>query len=257
MGRCRQAKRSPLKHKALHNPGESLQYEMQELLEDQVLLPFVVAVMSLTFAVYEWWRFLVSAPPRPFGLTALAIGVCAWAARRFFMQRQRYRNLAQGLEGEKAVGQFLEDLRAEGCRVFHDVVGEGFNVDHVVISPHGIFAIETKTFSKPKRGEVKATVNGDTVLFNGQAPCRDPIVQARAARDWVRDLLHETTGRRFPVRAVVAVPGWFVERSNGPKSDVWVLNPKALPAFVQHEPVVLKDEDVALVSSRLVNHIVQ
>jgi hypothetical protein len=35
---------------------------------------------------------------------------------------------------------------------------------------------------------------------------------------------------------------------------VWVLNPKGLPAFIEHEPVQLKSEDVALVSSRISIH---
>ena len=47
------------------------------------------------------------------------------------------------------MGQLLENLRADGARVFHDLVGEGLNIDHVVVSPHGIFVLETKTWSKP------------------------------------------------------------------------------------------------------------
>lgn len=37
------------------------------------------------------------------------------------------------MEGERAVGQFLEQLREQGFHVFHDVVGTGFNVDHVLV----------------------------------------------------------------------------------------------------------------------------
>lgn len=35
-----------------------------------------------------------------------------------------------------------------GVRFFHDVPADGFNLDHVVISPRWIYVIETKTISK-------------------------------------------------------------------------------------------------------------
>jgi hypothetical protein len=41
--------------------------------------------------------------------------------------------LMQGREGEKAVGQYLERLRARGYQVLHDIPGENFNIDHVLI----------------------------------------------------------------------------------------------------------------------------
>jgi hypothetical protein len=76
------------------------------------------------------------------------------------------------------VGQFLERLRDDGARVFHDVPGEGFNLDHVVISPHGLCAIETKTYSKPWP-EAKITVEGESLKIAGQIPDRDPMSRLR------------------------------------------------------------------------------
>jgi hypothetical protein len=38
------------------------------------------------------------------------------------------------------------------------------------------------------------------------------------------------------------------------KSDVWALNPKSLPAFIENEANVLRSEDVALISSRIINY---
>jgi hypothetical protein len=51
------------------------------------------------------------------------------------------RSLRLAAEDEKAVGQFLEGLRERGYRVFHDVVGDGFNVDHVRIGPARSFDV--------------------------------------------------------------------------------------------------------------------
>jgi hypothetical protein len=59
--------------------------------------------------------------------------------------RKRIKELRLGRDGEKIVAEQLECLRESGAQVFHDVPGDGFNLDHVVISNHGIYAIETKT----------------------------------------------------------------------------------------------------------------
>jgi hypothetical protein len=42
-------------------------------------------------------------------------------------------------DGEKAVGEFLERFREKGYRIFHDIVGGDFNIDHVLIGPSGIY----------------------------------------------------------------------------------------------------------------------
>ena len=52
-----------------------------------------------------------------------------------------------------------------GAYVFHDVPADNFNIDHVVVSGQGIFAVETKGFTKPKRGGGNADA---TVVFDDQ-----------------------------------------------------------------------------------------
>jgi hypothetical protein len=170
-------------------------------------------------------------------LSVVALIVVGFCTYKYFTVRRRNRALRLGEEGEKAVGQDLEDLRQQGCRVFHDVVGDGFNLDHVVVSPRGIFVIETKTYSKSKRGRGVVEFDGERILVNGLESERNAITQARALAAWLRDMLAESTGRRFPIRCAVVFPGWFVENRAKRPSDVWVLNPKGLPTFIEHEPI--------------------
>ena len=54
-----------------------------------------------------------------------------------------------GRDGERVVAEHLQQLVGAGWRVFHDIQGDGFNIDHVVIGAGGISAVETKTRSKP------------------------------------------------------------------------------------------------------------
>ncbi len=51
-----------------------------------------------------------------------------------------------------------------------------------------------------------------------------PLQQARRHARYLSDHLKQKLGLTVPVTAVVALPGWFVERAS--VSDVWVINPK-------------------------------
>lgn len=241
--RGRRGKRSPLREPPLPSPGEWLERERERELSEGAMPWVVFAVMAVVLAGVEWSRYFTGSPPRPYVFTLVAAGAVSLS---FFRVRKRIpylRQLYRGAEGEKVVGQMLEGLRKDGYQVLHDVPGEGFNVDHVIVGPAGVFVIETKTISKPVRGDVRVSYDGKRVLVNGFKPDRDPIAQANAAAGYVRGLISKSTGRKTQVRPVVLYPGWFVERQ--PKgADVWVLNPKSLESFLKHEDEVLNPEDV-------------
>jgi hypothetical protein len=123
-----------------------------------------------------------------------------------------------------------------------------------LIGEKGVFSIETKTISKPVRDQAEVSYDGKNVTINGLTPDRNPVVQAKAQSKWLQDLIKESTGRTVTVRPVLLYPGWFVSKQ--PKgAQVWVLNPKNLPAFLEHENGVLSQEDVSLVAYHLSRYI--
>ena len=79
--------------------------------------------------------------------------------------------------------------------MFHNLIGDGFNVDHVLIGPGGVFTVETKSYSKPASGPAEISFNGEQVAIGGWQLDRNPVIQARAQAGWLRALLKETTGR--------------------------------------------------------------
>lgn len=243
-------KRSPLKDRPLRNPGQSVEERRRNLVET-AFEPALVAGVLVILAGIEWYRYYVSLPPKPIPFTVVALVAVSYAAFRIWRALPKARALRLAIEGERAVGQFLERLREDGYQVFHDVVGSGFNLDHVVIGPAGIFAIETKTRSKPARGEARVVCDGHRILVNGLESDRDPIVQGKAQASWLRVLLSESTGRKFRVRSVILFPGWFVEQDPESRRDFWVLEPKALRNFLKNQPEVLNTEDVKLASFHL------
>jgi hypothetical protein len=243
-------KRSPLKDRPLRNPGESLDERIRNLVLDYATGPVMLAAVMLFMTTVEWWKYYYSLPPKPLLYTTITAPMFVYATWRFFRVRSELKNYRLGRDGEKAVGQYLEKLREQGYRVFHDVVADGFNVDHVLIGPAGIFTVETKTHSKPS-GNARVVFDGQAIRIDGCQPDRDPIVQAKAQASWLRELLGESTGRKFEVGSVIVYPGWFVENTGPIQKSMWVLNPKGLPTFLDHEPARLSLEDVSLASFHL------
>ncbi len=83
-----------------------------------------------------------------------------------FNKRRRYR---LGYEGEIAVGQELNQLMRDGFYVYHDFFVDKFNIDHIVVGPSGVFAVETKARSKPTSDspvpDYKVKYNGKCLQF--------------------------------------------------------------------------------------------
>jgi hypothetical protein len=244
---------SPLKEKPLRLPGESIDKEIDKWVNDKAL-GFLFAAGCFCFVAYfEWYGYLTHAPRRPILFTVVAAVAVVFAAWRFFGIRGHVRQLRLGRDGERSVGQLLEQMRENGAQVFHDILAPGFNLDHVVISSRGIYAIETKTRMKHGPKE-RVIIEGDTLTVAGHVPDRNPIDQVTAAARWLENELKKSTGKRFFVRGVVVFPGWYVEQ-RGPRGDVWVLEPKMLPGFIGNAPAMIAPTDVTLAAFHLSRYV--
>lgn len=248
--------KSPLKDKPLRNPGESLDKEIEDFLYDEVIKYVVMSALISCWAIMEWLYWFLKTPRSPWLFTIMALITLIYSVVRFIRAKKKIRMLKQGRDGEKAVGQYLERLRENGAQVFHDIPAKGFNLDHVVISKSGIYVIETKTFSKPDKGEARIIYNGEAVLLHGKIENKHPIIQVKAAVYWLTDLLNESTGKKFNIKPVVVFPGWFIEPTAESKaSEVWALNPKALPSFIRNSQNQLEDHEVKMASFHLSRYI--
>ena len=248
--------RSPIKRGLLRRlPGQSVFEEQLKLYEQRVEEPLMLAAAVLLVGAVEavagfggWRRF------PELGVVA-AVGALAYMLWIVFRVRPQMRALRLGHEGERAVGQFLEGLRAAGYRVFHDIPGDGFNVDHVLIGPTGVYTIETKTWSLPARGRPTIDFDGESLRIAGKNLDSNPVHQARAQASWLGELLAESTRRKYPIQPVVLLPGWYIRKTKRIGRAVWVLNPRALPAFLRCANEVLSDEMQGMASVHLSRYV--
>ncbi len=251
-----QKSKSPIKNPPVHIPGQSLDKQIQLIQDDRVMEPITSAFMITVLAALEWYRYYMEIPPAPRLYTFIALVAVWWTYRKTRKAYREIKDLKLGLAGERAVGQHLSETPAPlKYQIFHDIPGEGFNVDHVVIGPTGIFSIETKTRSKPTEGEPHIQYDGETIKVNGTSPDRNPVKQAKAGASWLSEILEQSTGKKFPVQPIVIFPGWFI--SPGPAhAEVWVLNEKAAPAFIQNARHTIQPEDISLITFHLKRYVI-
>jgi hypothetical protein len=250
----RKKSRSPLKDPLLRLPGQSIDEQIHDFFNDKLLSYILFGFVLLIFALLSWMQVIMKSPLNPWLMSIVAAPMIVYCAFRVWQGAKRLKRMRLGRDGERAVAEQLDVLKRQGAIVFHDLMGNGFNVDHVVLSDRGVFVIETKTRTKPIKGSPSISFDGKKLLINGFEPDRNPVTQAQANAKWLGEMLRASTGKEFPVRPVVLFPGWFVEPL--PKgSAVWVLNPQALPSFIEHEPNRIKGSDLHMAAFHLARYI--
>lgn len=244
---------SPLTAEPLRLPGQTLDEKIEWWTNDGIMGYFLAAAMFFMVATMEWFGYLFHAPRYPVAFSICAGAAISALAARIMYVRKQVRALKLGRNGERIVGQHLEAFCARGGRVFHDIPGVNFNVDHVLICPRGIYAVETKTWSKPWP-EAKVIVREGKLIKAGYEPDRDPSSQALHSARWLQALLEGKTGGTYPVRPVVAIPGWSVEKGLE-HGTVCVIEPKELPNYIDQRTVSLSRREVRLLAAHLSRYV--
>ncbi|HEU4685270.1 MAG TPA: nuclease-related domain-containing protein [Nitrospira sp.] len=238
-----------LQHPPLRLPGESADERLRELREQFLELVIVPLGLSL-MAAFELWHWFTGLPIDPWAIPAMALVSIGYAVMKGWPLVTEIRRLRLGLDGERSVGHTLESLREQGYRVFHDIAGDGFNIDHAIVGPAGIFTIETKTRSK-MGGAYRIAYDGNTLRVGEGQPFEDPLDQARAQARWLANLINEGRRTRVAVRPVVTFPEWYVERTARAAADVWVVNPKEIAGFLRNERLILSVEQIDAIAAVL------
>ncbi|TDR57041.1 nuclease-like protein [Halomonas ventosae] len=217
--------RSPFDAHPLREPGQALRDRLDRAFAGLFLDGALGPIVTLAPLVYGMGRMLFSSEQdwiewALYGAlcTLLALVFCFLLIRDF----QRIRRLKLGLACELAVGQELERLirpEVHPYYVFHDVPGDGYTIDHVAVTPHGIFVVETRARTPaitPGGREVNlVAVESDRLRFPGWSE-RRPLRKTRQATRWLTGWLEHQVGGPVPVKGVLALPGWEIDASQAP-----------------------------------------
>lgn len=166
-------------------------------------------------------------------------------ARTLFRVHDDERAWRRGAEGEEAVGRKLAKLD-DRWTVLHDLPlnEKGSNLDHLVIGPGGVFALNTKKV----RGKI--WVGERMVMINGQRTSY--LRTARWEARTVADLLSTAVGHTVDVRpALVFVGGELVIKQR--PSDVAITTNWTINRWLKSQLNVLDPNPLAAVqrSARL------
>jgi len=239
----------PFTELPLRPPGESVRERLEKTRDHydsvattMVLCGAVGAALLSTF----WGRWLAVGM-----VFAVMTGAIALEARKLRRILRDLWNLKLGYMGERVVGEELNQLLAAGFRVFHDLPFDGFNIDHVIVGPVGVFAVETKAKRKP--ADIKGTARA-TLVFDGRTLHfpkgydEKPVEQARLNARTLSEWLTSATGDIVPVKPILTYPGWWIDRKA--VSDVNVLNPSEIKRSFPSK-VVLSREQIQRICHQL------
>jgi hypothetical protein len=230
--RKRRGERPPFSDLLLRSPGEGLRRQIENISDDVIfymsmapVYPLLVYSMVLSGMEGSWkWAgmFLLIAG----GMVTVGL---VWKGVKLIKTR---RALRIGLAGEMAVSEELNRLMLDGYHVYHDFPADRFNIDHILVGPSGVFAVETKARSKrgtgDRKAEAKVISDGEHLRFPSWVTT-EPIDQAKDQANWLSKWLSSAVGETVRSAPILIIPGWFITRKAA--DGVRVLNPKEVRGY--------------------------
>ena len=163
--------------------------------------------------------------------------------------KKRITDADTGAKAEQAVAEALQEL-PDDYYVFHDLEFPGFNIDHVVLGPNGIFLVETKS----QKGNI--TQNNDALLTNGRKFFKDFLKQCWSQAYSLRDHLGKDRLGELSIKPILCFARGFVE-IRGPVRGVAVLNVGYLRPYILSQrgsfPAQARDQIIPLLAAALSN----
>ena len=163
--------------------------------------------------------------------------------------KKRISHADTGAKAEQAVAEALHEL-PDDYYVFHDLEFPGFNIDHVVLGPNGIFLVETKS----QTGNI--TQEHDVLLRNGRKFFKDFLKQCWSQAYSLRDHLGAERLGGQTIMPILCFSRGFVQ-IRGLVRGVEVLNIRFLRPYILSQrgslPAQARDQIIPLLAAALSN----
>lgn len=241
-------------------PGQSLREEFDNVMSDKVLFPFIIVAGGMVFLLVELLHVYGNLKPSVLiGILAFVLSV-VYAFLKIRPMLVYLRKIKQGERGERIVAQEIEKtLIKNGYVVFHDIPIENgnrkFNIDHLLVGPNGVFAVETKNYTKLNKGGCEVSYDGKEILWAGRKHDKDELTQAQAVAKSAHELILRETGLSVFVKPVLCAVGWYARSKNLYGNAVLLVMEKTLSSVIlKSEPpygAELSDKDRSLVVQKI------
>jgi len=176
------------------------------------------------------------------GLVLSLVGM-GWSLVKGLRHVERF---FKGARGEERVSGILKNL-PDAYHVFNDFVAGGAHVDHVVVGPAGVFAVETKFW----RGKV--TVEEGHILLDGRLPSREPLSQALKEAAAVRTALDQL-GWKGKITPVLAFASDTFAQHSAELNGAVVINSCELAAAFGTKCVVIAPDELSRIVTLMENN---
>lgn len=239
--------KEPVTTESLRGPGQSLLVRIDRVIGEikgcyhyLLALPLFIAMAHLIVSAMgqvseSWIRIAFSV-----GLGSVYV---VYYISRLWVLSAKKRIYQHAYNGEVTVAKELNQLMDAGYYVYHDFPADQFNIDHIVIGPKGVMAVETRTRSKaaPRKKQANGVVTYDGRMLHFPKYSDHQIIdQAKRQSVWLSNWLTSAVGEEICARAIVALPGWFVKRTSA--EGIPVVNPSQFDTLFKHiKPWPLSD----------------
>jgi hypothetical protein len=136
----------------------------------------------------------------------------------------------RGATGEEQVGGLLETLASEGWSVIHDASFGHGNVDHILIGPAGVFAVETKSHPGPI---TVRQIHGAT------------LEQARSEQRAIERITGE------PVEPLIVYSRAWVDRPLARRKGVRIVPARMLVSYLERQSPTLSSDEIGRARRRV------
>lgn len=247
----RKSSRVPFKELQRRPAGEALRITLEDLDEkiNEAIFWIVLIPVLATFLLFVQHPHDLTVP---ITLLILTSATTAFFGIRLWKLINSRANYQLGYDGERFVGEELSRLIGLGFEIYHDVPFGNFNIDHVLVGERGVFAVETKTKSKPViHGKVEYRVAYDgEVLQWPWGKDSDDIKQTKSNAKDLANWLTSATGERVRATPILTLPGWMVERNELPVG-LHILNAKEIYDVCSDLPPIIPDAQINRICHQL------
>jgi hypothetical protein len=233
-----------------HSIDEVVRQEVDRLTRER-LLPIVLIMFAFWIvSAVEWTQRLAGAIPDPRFWTFLALIVTAYSGLQVFRLRRGFPQWVRRKQNDQEIASILERIRPKGFVAYRDAAADGAAINHVVIGPAGIYAVQAKGRSGSGvidyRGE-------DELVFGDRIRDGRALPQTRAYAHALQAKLNESLQASHTVKPLVVVLGkWRLNRTQE-NFPMQVITGDGLESYFDSQPSELTAKEIAQISSYFEN----